>query len=601
MKMIHNVSKKYKSFIAALLAVVMVVGVFAFIAPVSAQAVELSAEEKPFYNVSYNANGATTFDAGTRILLINNTAKAAGKEKSEAVYALSGDGALAWSAADVNEYVVWQGTGDNTFYGVYPYTAAYDNFTLPTEQDTAEELAEADWMTATTTAANTDGSLNLNFEHLLSKVTVKVSGYGTEYTGSEAISDVRVFSLGTSLSATYGDETTVTVAANKTAITPLSDENGYTAIVAPGAYQAEDTFISFQVDGEELTVSVKNNETLLNGLESGKHYTFNLTVGKDQVELTEVVVNAWKDGGNIDGGVAEAHSHSLTYSYVDSEYIGGFSLTHTVSCSTCDYDETVDCTVSYIDRKDGTHWGYCDYCAFGDMPLEENHSLTNCVCDDCSAVWHLEVDSNTGICTTCGELGAAAEVTTADGASTYYATFDDALSAAMNAEGSAIVLQNDCAMDTVGRNIKSGRFSIDLNGKSVYSGYNFALRNWGADVEIFDSVGGGAVTGNTVVRVDSNGKTTIKSGTFVGIENAAILYVEGGDCGVLTIYSSNTTLAGGSYEQVQMSKDLGTLDQILAEGYCFYDQDGNEVDLTTISDDGDYYVLNNVTVGLENG
>lgn len=42
----------------------------------------------------------------------------------------------------------------------------------------------------------------------------------------------------------------------------------------------------------------------------------------------------------------------------------------------------------------------------------------------------------------------------------------------------------------------------------------------------------------------------------------------------------------------------GTLADILADGYCFYDKDGNAVDISTIqADEIGWYNLYNVTVG----
>lgn len=78
----------------------------------------------------------------------------------------------------------------------------------------------------------------------------------------------------------------------------------YTAIVAPVAYDANDEFMTFDIDGEELTVLAKP-AVLTNGLQPGYHYTFNLTVGKKRVEINSVSVEKWGTTDNIYDGVAE--------------------------------------------------------------------------------------------------------------------------------------------------------------------------------------------------------------------------------------------------------------------------------------------------------
>ena len=292
--------KPITKIITGVLSVVMVFGVLMFVSATEAQAISLNATDTGFYNVAYGANGETTFGAGSQIRVINKTRADKGKSKSDTIYGYDG---MTWSAVDANNYIVWDGPGENTFYGVYPYNAEYNSFTIPTDQSGG--VQDADWMTADYTAAKDEGNVNLNFHHLLAKVTVNITKWNSEFDGAEkVISLPKIYSKGTALTATYGDSgVTITATGDDTAIDPLVEGTSYTAIVAPAEYAITDKFMTFTACGQEMTV-LATTPKQTNGLIAGLHYTFNLTVGKDAVTLSSVTVSDWANGGTIDGGVA---------------------------------------------------------------------------------------------------------------------------------------------------------------------------------------------------------------------------------------------------------------------------------------------------------
>ena len=293
--------KPITKIIAGVLSVVMVFGVLMFVSPTDAQAISLNATDTGFYNVAYGANGDTTFGEGAQIRVINKTRADKGKSKSDTIYGYDG---ITWSAVDTNNYIIWDGTGENTFYGVYPYNAEYNSFTIPTDQSGG--VQDADWMTANYTAAKDEGNVNLNFHHCLAKVTIKIANWESEFDGSEkVVEDQKIYTKGTAVEVTYAtDGPNVTTSdGTLTAITPSADAQTYTAIVAPAEYAITDKFMTFTVDGQEMTV-LATTPKQTNGLIAGLHYTFNLTVGKDGVTLSSVTVSDWANGGTIDGGVA---------------------------------------------------------------------------------------------------------------------------------------------------------------------------------------------------------------------------------------------------------------------------------------------------------
>ena len=245
--------------------------------------------------VAYEDNGATNFINGDEIC-VQNTLR---DTKNIATYTFDG---TTWTTTDA---FVWNGSAKNQFKAWYPAaTASFDSFDLPTDQSAG--IDKADWMTAETEEMTKPGSgvLDLNFVHKLTKVTVTVS-FNSQYpAGKNYVSMFRFFT---------NEETPVEV-------TPYESKDGYTAILLPGVYAEEASFITLEMNFEDnLTVPV--NSTLIAGLEAGKHYNFHLTVGKDAVGISYVRVLDW-DEEEIDGGVAEEVTPTIDLSkYTDGETV----------------------------------------------------------------------------------------------------------------------------------------------------------------------------------------------------------------------------------------------------------------------------------------
>ena len=234
--------------------------------------------------VAYSGdNGVTNFVNGDAIKVENLMRTS----KNEATYTTT-DGTN-WTTTDA---MVWNSTSKNKFQAYYPVAeySSYDMFTIPTDQSDATKLASADWMTASTGEIDKPGNgvLDLNFQHRLAKVTVNLT-FSSQYPeGYQHVSDFTF----------YTNEET------QQAITPLANsETSYTAILRPGEYADESSFIYLEMDGIEEHYVLGKTTAAIN-LEAGKHYTFTLKVGKDVVSIDEVTVADW-DEEDIDGGVAE--------------------------------------------------------------------------------------------------------------------------------------------------------------------------------------------------------------------------------------------------------------------------------------------------------
>ena len=256
--------------------------------------------------VSYDAERNTTFDEGDQIKVENKLRTS----KNVATYTLTDE---EWNTADP---FVWNGASKNEFEAWYPLTASYTTFTIPTDQSSEQLLGAADWMTASSGEIDKpeNQTLNLDFQHQLSKVTVTIADWNDEFGGTaQEVSTPKIYSKGTDIEVVYAtDGPNVTTSDGAlTAITPSAVGHTYTAIVAPAKYATTDKLMTFTVDGQEMTV-LATTPKLTNGLNAGLHYSFNLMVGKDAVTLNSVNVTEWANGGTIDGGVAEDES---TYTY----------------------------------------------------------------------------------------------------------------------------------------------------------------------------------------------------------------------------------------------------------------------------------------------
>ena len=121
-----------------------------------------------------NSTTGSAFANNDKILITNVTRKDAGLICNSAVFTYDGsswtsEGTLLWSAGE-----------ENTFQAVYPSTASYSSFIVPSDQSDTDKLKSADWMTCekTVTLNNlTDASsLDLTFNRKMAMVVVEITG-----------------------------------------------------------------------------------------------------------------------------------------------------------------------------------------------------------------------------------------------------------------------------------------------------------------------------------------------------------------------------------------------------------------------------------------
>lgn len=248
------------------------------------------------------------------LISVANTSTGAVTGKDKAVYKYNGG---TWEP-EGTDYIVWSDDVENTFEAYYPVvegkTDSYTQFELPADQSSSNPtetnyIGRADYMTAAASQSKSD-ALNLTFKHHLAKVTVKISGYGNQYATQKPVFQAPTFTVPTTTTPVPGK--TLTVAGNGTTVTGLFSEDtsaeakhSFTAVLLPGKYAADDTFVQLNIQGGTPFI-VKANEQLTNGLVSGKAYTFNVTVGKNGATINSVTVGDWGTDGWRESGTADA-------------------------------------------------------------------------------------------------------------------------------------------------------------------------------------------------------------------------------------------------------------------------------------------------------
>lgn len=221
-----------------------------------------------------------------------------------------------WNTTDE---LYWDGNSDNTFNAWYPATAEYTSFNIPSDQSSG--TAQADWMTATTTAKKSDGTVELLFAHHLSKVRITIESWSNEYTeDKQVINSLELKSLSGGMS--YDGVVAMGDMATKWVKSYASTSNTtYVAIVAPGMYEANEEIMKLYVNDSSLPLIVKTSKAVI--IESSKAYNFKLAIGNDLATITSsVVISDWEDevledqqANMTDSSEPEKIEYTLTQGY----------------------------------------------------------------------------------------------------------------------------------------------------------------------------------------------------------------------------------------------------------------------------------------------
>ena len=184
-----------------------------------------------------------------------------------------------------NKFLKWE-SDEMNFTAYYPATF---NGTIiqPTEYNSLESLAAADFMSFSGPQTNTNNSnnLTLTMERKMARVVVEIASFNDQYTKNATVNSLSIRG----------------VKAYK------HSDNKFYALIKPCEAQSSATFISLDVaEGESKTTT----ETLagIPELTAGNSYTYKLTVGKNKVAVNDITVEDWTTG-EITGGKAEYYPY----------------------------------------------------------------------------------------------------------------------------------------------------------------------------------------------------------------------------------------------------------------------------------------------------
>ena len=206
-----------------------------------------------------NSTTGSAFANNDKILITNVTRKNAGLICNSAVFTYDGsswtsEGTLLWSAGE-----------ENTFQAVYPSTASYSSFIVPSDQSTEENFKSADWMTCekkvTLNNLTDASSLELTFERKMAMVVVEIT-------------EADVSTLNSLTVESPSPDNNITFENPDHKITAYKDANTgnmFSAIIAPGSKGKDAILCTLKLsDSTEKSLTLQNKIDF----QAGKKYTF---------------------------------------------------------------------------------------------------------------------------------------------------------------------------------------------------------------------------------------------------------------------------------------------------------------------------------------
>ena len=276
-----------------------------------------------------------------------------------------------WAEAEAGKFLLWT-QNEMTFKAYYPATpgTSMTAFTLPVDQSSEAKIALADYMTRQKTCNNENGTdITLDLERKTARVIVRINGFTDQYDeGQQTVSNVRINSQYSTINDGNGT-------GDITEVTPYMQGTGgqgtsYTALVVPGYDDSGATFITL-TDGESNTLIVKG----IPEMEAGYSYTYNLTVGKNTIQVQSVTVQDWTTGETLAGGqateaVAQTETLLTTITATDKEQ-ASYS---TANVATVSFSYTAGGSSAYL-----ANWGWWGYGWIATVTASDGYTITKCI------------------------------------------------------------------------------------------------------------------------------------------------------------------------------------------------------------------------------
>ncbi len=200
-------------------------------------------------------------------------------------------------AHEEGKYLKWN-TASMTFNAYYPvsYTGAADA-TAKQDQSSLSGIMLADYMKAEGIVWDKSvGPVEFSMQRQTARVVIREIRWGSQYGG-----DMQIRPDGLTLTdGVSGD------------VAPYMDNGTYYALLMPGNEKADETFIKITIwDGK---TEASEEDLIIKGipaLEAGYSYECTLTIGKDKVSLSSVIVEEWATGGVLNDGEGMAEEMEM--------------------------------------------------------------------------------------------------------------------------------------------------------------------------------------------------------------------------------------------------------------------------------------------------
>lgn len=204
-----------------------------------------------------------------------------------------------WTPATTGAYLKWE-TNSMDFKAYYPVGEgiSMEAFTLPIDQSTLDKLTTADYMTSTVTGVAKVDNVSLTLQRKTARVVINTT-FSNQFATGYTVTAISVGSNATGYVDGAASGSPVSVISYK-----HTDNAFYALLIPPTAANSTADFMTITVTKDSDNTTQNLTVKSIPMLDAGKSYTYNVTVGKDKVELWEVKVEDWTAGGIITGGEA---------------------------------------------------------------------------------------------------------------------------------------------------------------------------------------------------------------------------------------------------------------------------------------------------------
>ena len=201
------------------------------------------------------------------------------------------------------EQIVWAGDCVGKWWAVYPYQELLNATTTTLAWTVSTTQTEETWNKEDLLWAKDDNQtiemVEITFTHALTKLTVNITGYGTEVADDEQkISSITIQGSKVAATVTPATQTWSTPTGNAADITALKMEPPYYIGTSTEQYVASyDALLIPQTAALTIVITLETGKSYSKTLnsyefESGNAYTVTLKIGQDKVEIAEDGITA---------------------------------------------------------------------------------------------------------------------------------------------------------------------------------------------------------------------------------------------------------------------------------------------------------------------